>query len=580
MKALIAGLLLAATAAIMTTSLTGTPSAQATDHAEVFEDVPVYLTHYTQTNNHRGTAEQGVRTANVARNLITGDSQIKICVEIAAYRDAAEEAAEVLNDGLNPGRDVFVVVGVDEPCDSDAMTIPRLQGIQSVVITEDNGATGRRACDSQSLACTEPTHVSSDPYYSYRGQSYIGVEDARLSSKSHDVKVATLAHELGHVIGLSHPWEFGTFSRDGVPIGPGDACAGDLWASNPGGKDLLTITDSDRYDAVNANAGVILGALMSPLAICQGDAVSPSNSAERTWSSSGVALQPYDKMVYKAAYTPQAVTDMAAGFAPDLSGRVKLTWEGDHVNLENHFEVQVLVRNRTTGNQEWKRVTIQAANQETVAFTQPTNTAEYTVVTRVATQTTKGSRATYRVVSTTEAFGDADPEGTSLSASAEHETPVVVITYQFVCVEWGFFLSWRNTILNEVRHVRPTGFSSAATAQFTLDASVQLIGSGGGVAPPFPILAQYVFCSATTLVAVPSGSAQAGARGGGDTPIAQAEVPGDATAESSTPTQVDAALATLTTCMSSVASPADKSACVTAFANAVDAIAAGEGGPD
>lgn len=166
----------------------------------------------------------------------------------------------------------------------------------------------------------------------------------------------------------------------------------------------------------------------------------------------------------------------------------------------------------------------------------------------------------YRAIPTSHAHltNDAALEG-SVEVAAPPVNPIIT-----VCVEWGWYLSWRNTVLDEVRSIRVTGYSTASSARFVMEASAEIIGTGGGLAPPFPILSQGVFCSRYD-------TAIRGADGANVS--VDADKLGSGTTAPTVARRVETALATLTHCVRDITSAAEKGTCVSAFADTVDAIA-------
>ena len=568
-------------------ALASLSAAGASSHNEVVEDLPVLLTGFAQDDEGRGRARRvpsGTGVPAVARNLVVSTDPIKVCAD-TAYYDAAEDAIEVWNDGLNLGRDVFVMA---DSCGTNSLT----KTLTSINITSDSKddtiGSVKGKCQGRGLACTHPSHISGGSTNGYRGQTHIGVVDQNYNAKriTDTERVAILAHELGHALGLAHPWELGTKDKNKVPIEVGRPfCAGNLL--DDATREMLTPADRARYEAADNNAAVLAGALMNPAPSCWGDQpVSPGTPGTGyEYSTDTVVLRDYDKDLYKAGYTPQGVAEPKAGFNTNLSGQVTVSWDAKDVRVEKDFEVQVLVRNRATGDKEWKTVRggTAPANQESVTFDRPKDTVEYTIVTKSATTAVKGSYATYRVISTTDAFGSVAPGEESISATVDHESPLKRVTY--VCTEWGWYLTYRSTISNKVSSFRVPGYSTAAAARSVMESSAALIGSGGGVAPPFPILSKGVFCS--KFVAMPVGSSRAteGDVGAVADPDAPAGETSNASRANSVPThaqqaQLEAALAALTTCLRDIKSPTDKEVCVSTYADALDAIVARDASGD
>ena len=289
------------------------------------------------------------------------------------------------------------------------------------------------------------------------------------------------------------------------------------------------------------------------------------------------ALTNYDESVYAKVYGPARVTGLNA---TSSGNGVRLSWEAGHVHVEKAFEVEVKVHYLPPVDADgWMRVGTGAANAESMEIARPVDEPlSYGVIKKAATTSAAGSYGTYRVVSVTDAFGTAAPAASSISAEVNHVQPrLPVVTYINVCVEWGWYLSWHNTILDEVRSVRVRGYATAAAASAVLEASAALIGSGGfGMHTAFPILAQRVYCSA--YVSVPVGGS---ARGTSETTSSvSADTSAEPVSDSSalTPVQrVDAALTTLTTCLRDITTPAEKNTCVSAYADALDAIEEGDG---
>ena len=388
------------------------------------------------------------------------------------------------------------------------------------------------------VGCFVAKRLRGEPDYTYLGQLEILFDEDALHVDDNfdggpmetltdaEKRAGVMTHELGHTLGFGHHWE-------PLLLGP-----------------CTTST----------------GAVPDPSLMHAAPCGSPT-------------VQYYDRTAFKVGYSPAKVTSIAVTNA-STAGRVLISWDGSNVHVERGFEVHVKVRYGSPLDVGWLRVTTAKANAQSIEFAKPTDGTGYSIITRAATTSAPGSYGTYRVISLSDALATTDP--TSLSDEVNHVQPrLPVVTYINVCVEWEWYLSWHNTILDEVRSVRVRGYATAAAARAVMEASAALIGTGGfGAHDPFPILSQRVYCSAYVLVPV-GGSARGTSE---TTSSASADTSADTSAETVrdssalTPVQrVDAALTTLTTCLRDITTPAEKNTCVSAFADTVDAIAAADG---
>ena len=402
--------------------------------------------------------------------------------------------------------------------------------------------TATNRCSTEgAVGCFVAKRLRGAPDYTYLGQLEILFDEDALHVDTNfdggpmatltdaEKRAGVMTHELGHTLGFGHHWEPLPLGQP-LPLGP------------------CTTTSSGG---------------------------APQTSVMHAAPCGSPTVQPYDRTAFKVGYSPAKVASIAVTNA-STAGRVLISWDGSNVHVERGFEVHVKVRYGPPLSVGWLRVTTAQASAPSIEFAKPTDGTVYSIITQAATTSAPGSYGTYRVISLSDALVTTDP--TSLSDEVNHVQPrLPVVTYINVCVEWEWYLSWHNTILDEVRSVRVRGYATAAAARAVMEASAALIGTGGfGAHDPFPILSQRVYCSA--YVSVPVGGS---ARGTSETTSSvSADTSAEPVSDSSalTPVQrVDAALTTLTTCLRDITTPAEKNTCVSAYADALDAIEEGDG---
>lgn len=335
----------------------------------------------------------------IARNLVVGKT-IKVCSSVASYDDATKEAISKWNTALNPasgaktvGRDILEW-SEDRNCMANDP-----QNEMSIIIVKNTKCSG--------TGCAVPVTIKTDsngnthPDHAYIGQSKVEInvdeeaeedemtksinqearrrmissEDKEKFSKFEaDFKSALIAHEIGHLIGITHPKAFGSYAISGCSEG------------NPLTVPLM------KQGAMEGKCG-------------DGN------------------LTSLDTGYYEGIYGPNPVTGLSAN--SPTSGRVNLSWnsndvvdaDGDitqhGVHVEKEFEVQrctsffsqVPACTKTTGS--WVKVKTVSAN------TSPTSAAP--IVLRGG-ETGSNAREMFRVISRTDALTTAKYESEAATA--------------------------------------------------------------------------------------------------------------------------------------------------------------------
>ena len=427
------------------------------EHAPTGDNDPQYvLRAFTrgplgQAVASRGYDANGFATGipAIARNIVTLGSgasadPISVCAAGTrgnedAYAELVEQAVAVWNTGL--GVNIFKYAENT----SETVTLTA-DGIPSRITTNHCAATsteietasivvrqthnllmecGADPDASSVVACFAADTIENHPWLTYTGRSEVLIHHKVFNGLSDREKQATITHELGHAIGLAHPFErgFTTYHPGSSVTEPMThywevrGCSQELEFNeyNPTTRtyvridvplaDINDMPDRLRnlYEGISESSHG--GAIVMSGVGCKGD---KKKGDGWEWNNP-VALQTYDVAVFNKVYSPAAVKNLAIT-ASSEAGKVDVTWDVSEVHVEKGFIVQV----KTTAG--WHEIARTGPNMASVRVLRPSDGAG------VSLARTGTGAITYRVVSHTDAFGSAPPKTTSIVTSSSGGT--------------------------------------------------------------------------------------------------------------------------------------------------------------
>ena len=329
-----------------------------------------HLFHYQVPGEEDLSFRRGVHA--IARNLVIGET-IKVCS--TDYPESTKLAILRWQSAL--GKSAFEF---SDNCATDLSD--RRSGVASVLVYSDKEHSV--SCDdldgTRSQACASHEDVSGHPLYTYFGQAKVHMdpEDFPREDRSERL-IRTIAHELGHVLGLDDYYCERTlsYSRDAVFVeddpemnavlkalgysdadirkirkvwydhkdnaaylsGLGRIFVGDVITDDASGKAKVNInargsSTIDHYDRIDEatlmNSWTAVVGCNSPVPVG-----SISRNSDGDIEASGI-----DATDYYNAYYPGAVKNFTARRESAASTTVVLDWDADHVHVEKGFVIE------------------------------------------------------------------------------------------------------------------------------------------------------------------------------------------------------------------------------------------------
>ncbi len=450
-----------ALAAVLTTS---SHIVQADHDEEVTDHVPVLTANYRPDTFGFGQArpvgpdDEGFYRGGVPailRQLVTaGRGMDRTPIDVCAHADYVEytrKAVAVWNDGLE-SLGATPILKFREPgtANSTPATCPQADLVPtsidttiavhwqptSVIVVPGDCAPGQ-------VACADPDRLAGHPWYSYAGKGTVSVVKSVFDNLSPPLtysierkKTATIAHEIGHLLGFIHLYQPVFHVKnpdDSLTYYEVNKCPGELeyqqvnvhrtratrYTDDEGNRlplytrprDIPNISDRMRQRLEAITASEHGGAMMLPSIWCAGD---DRKTAHEWGYDNPVALTAYDKNSFQKAYGPGKIDGLRVSDAFE-AGKVIVSWDppGD-VHAEKSFAVQLGVYYTPSTNVSWRTIENAPANASSITITKPTDNPNadrpYTLLHG------SFSEATFRIVSVTDAFGTRAPRAEAISS--------------------------------------------------------------------------------------------------------------------------------------------------------------------